>query len=470
MFRRLLLFIVLSLWIVPTFAQDSADIPLIVFFNEQLYQLEGDSLVAYDACMPDEQMFGQLIQSPDGLRFLIVTRPKIITEALSALSSLGDIPYGVNLWLCDTTTNTVVRILVQTQADEPFTGDLPISDSIESRPAWSPSGTQIAWSKLNFMSEMQTVVIYDVASGTTSEIAVELPTAPFPAPPELIWNDAGILLSVFTLDEETFYNIERLHLFDTETGTITNEVTFYNGGETDDFIVERLFVHYANQTALALRYFNSGWALVDIATGEQQAIDSFPALYNPMFPESASLLLDVDTNYNYQWEMANDINASAPFTLFAYPSQRVALAPDGTGFAYADSMLHIWRDGQITDVANSDGFADDVRASLLWFPKNWRVGDVGISQVAADPISCEDAPESQLRLGGTAITTINLNVRENPSTIAEKIGEFLPEQEVSVVNGPECVDGYAWYFVQAESLMGWVAEGSGEDYFIVPRP
>jgi Bacterial SH3 domain len=287
----------------------------------------------------------------------------------------------------------------------------------------------------------------------------------------LIWNDAGILLSVFTLDEETFYNIEALYFFDMATGTITNEVIFYNGGETDDFIVERLFVQYANQTTLALRYFNSAWVLVDIATGEQQSIDSLPALYNPMFPDNVSLLMDVDTNYNYQWEMANDINANAvAFTLFAYPSERVALAPDGRGFAYADSVLHIWRDGQVIDIANSDGFADDARASILWFPKNWRVGDIGIPQIVAEPISCEGAPESQLSLGGNAITMINLNVRDNPSTTAEKIGEFLPEQEVSVVNGPECVDGYAWYFVQADSLMGWVAEGSGENYFVVPSP
>jgi hypothetical protein len=459
-----MLFIIVFVLAIPSFAQDNVDIPLIAAFNDQVYQLEGNALIPYDACLPDEQMFGQLKQSPDGLRFLIVTRPHIIQEALAALGSLGDIPYGVNLWLCDTSTNTVERILAQPNADESFTGDLPTVDYVQSRPAWSPDGTQLAWTQLQLIGEAQSVVIYDVASGVTQEIAIELPAAPFPAPPEITWANEGILLSVFTLDEVTFFNIESLHSFDIESGTITNEVIFYDGGETDDYIGERLFVQNDGQTALALHYFNTGWALLDINTGEQQAISNSPALFNPMFPDSPSLLFDVDADYNYLWKLAG-----GDVELFAYPGERVALAPDGTGFAYADSVLHIWRDGRVIDVANSDGFADDFRANLLWLPKSWRVGDAEeLASASSQIVNCDGAPESRLSSGETAITTINLNVRDNPTTTAEKIGELAPEQEVSVVNGPECANGYAWYFVQSGGLMGWVAEGSAEDYFIAP--
>jgi hypothetical protein len=175
--------------------------------------------------------------------------------------------------------------------------------------------------------------------------------------------------------------------------------------------------------------------------------------------------MDVDNNYNVQWQLAN---ASSPFELNAYPFQRVALAPDASGFAYADAVLHIWRNGEIINIVNSDGFADDLRATVLWLPKAWRVAATAASSDTVEIVSCEAAPESRLRLGSEAITRINLNVRDNPTTSGEKLGELFPEQIVSVVNGPECADGYAWYFVQADGLMGWVAEGQGANYFIAP--
>lgn len=466
MLRRLLFLLVLSTFMIPASAQDAVDIPLIAIFNDDMYQLEGDTLVPYNACMPDEQLIGQYIQSPDGLRFLIVTRTKIVQQALMEMGSLGGSVYGPNLWLCDTTTDSVERILVQPNADDEFTGELPISEKVESRPAWSPDGTQIVWTQLELMGEAQAVVIYDVATGSTQEFPVELPPAPFPAPPQVIWNDAGIVLSISTLDEETFLNVEKLLVFDVEFGTLGNEVIFYNGGETDDFIAERVFVQQGDTVALALRYYNSGWVLIDIMTGEQSILDSLPQLYNPMMPDAPVLQMDVDSNYNIQWQMAD----ASGFELNAYPFQRVVLAPDGSGFAYADAVLHIWRDGQIIDIANSDGFADDLRATLLWLPPAWRVANGDAAPSEPEIINCEGAPESRLRVGTGAITTINLNVRDNPTTTGEKIGELLPETVVSVVNGPECADGYAWYFVQVEGLMGWVAEGVNEDYFIAPNP
>lgn len=465
MLRRLLLFIILSALMIPAFAQEQADIPLIAIFNDQIYRLQGDSLVPYDACMPDEQMLGQYIQSPDGLRFIIVTRPKIIQQALVAMGSLGDIAYGNNLWLCDTTTDTVKRILIQPNADNNFTGNLPSSEEVESNPAWSPDGTKLAWTKLVYSGESQSVVLYDIATDSTQEMPVVLPPAPFPAPPELVWNDAGIFLSVFTLDETTYLNVESLYAFDAASGTIGNGITVYKGGENDDYISERVYVHQGNSIALALRYYNSGWKLLDLTTGEQTSLATLPELYNPSLPDSVALQMDIDTNSNIQWAIANSSN---PFKLPAYPFKRVALAPDGTGFAYADSVLHIWRNGQIMDIANSDGFADDLLATVLWLPKSWRVPSAENAPSTATPVNCEGAPQSRLVLGADAITTINLNVRDSPSTSGEKLGEFLPDQIVSVVNGPECADGYAWYFVQANGLMGWVAEGTGDSYFIAP--
>ena len=213
MYRKILILLLLAFFIVPLSAQE-IDSDLIAYFNEQLYILDGDALIEYDACMPDEEILGQFIPSPDSSRFLIATYPKIISEALALIGSLGDAPIIPNYWLCDTTMDSLERIIVQPNADESFTDFLPELEFIMGRVAWSPDGTQLAWTKLDFINGEQFVVILDIETGEAAEYFVDLPLAPFPSPPDLVaWTEAGIALWVFEFDDDTFFNIETMHIF-----------------------------------------------------------------------------------------------------------------------------------------------------------------------------------------------------------------------------------------------------------------
>jgi hypothetical protein len=58
-------------------------------------------------------------------------------------------------------------------------------------------------------------------------------------------------------------------------------------------------------------------------------------------------------------------------------------------------------------------------------------------------------------------------VRDMPSTSGNSIGFIPSEGEFYVLAGPVCSDGFAWWFVEHEGLVGWTVEGSNS-YWIEP--
>ncbi len=60
-------------------------------------------------------------------------------------------------------------------------------------------------------------------------------------------------------------------------------------------------------------------------------------------------------------------------------------------------------------------------------------------------------------------------LRSAPSTSAQQIGLLQPGEEMEVVGGPACADGYVWWQVRAGTLTGWTVEGALPDtYYLEP--
>jgi parallel beta-helix repeat protein len=60
-------------------------------------------------------------------------------------------------------------------------------------------------------------------------------------------------------------------------------------------------------------------------------------------------------------------------------------------------------------------------------------------------------------------------VRRQPSRSGELIGQIQPGENVLVVDGPRCADGYTWWFVLSlDGLEGWTAEGDATGYWLIP--
>lgn len=526
MYRKLLSLLLLALFIVPISAQES-ETPLIAYFNEQVYRLEDDALVTYDACMPDEEIVGQLSQSPDSSQFLIGTFPPVVSEAIAVFGSLGGAPYSVNYWLCDTTSDTLERIIAQPNGDDPFEDELPPIDAVIGAVVWSPDGTQLAWTELSFLDETQSLITLDIATGETTRSILELPLAPFPSPPEVIaWADEGILLWVFEFDEITFFNIETLALVDATTGDILGAYEILNGGESDDFYAQRQLVETANGLAYALEFEQAGWVLVDIATGDMIETEGLIGLTVLDNEASIEMLYEIDLDYNYNWDAFDD--DAIDLELLAYPPQRIALSPDGSQLAFADSVLTIVdADGNETEIENSDGFADDFAASIIWgnadtvfVDFNDTIDDMDDTEVVdetsdtsddqdpdtteetesnsdtsetdtssddvddtsdtdntddtseASVISmCDNAPPIRAEVGTNAFVispSVPMRVRSAPTTNGAIVGEILGGDEFMVIGGPACDGTYTWFEVDYNGVIGWTAEGTGSQYFIEP--
>ncbi len=61
-------------------------------------------------------------------------------------------------------------------------------------------------------------------------------------------------------------------------------------------------------------------------------------------------------------------------------------------------------------------------------------------------------------------------VRRYPGRRADIIGRAPPGTRIRVLRGPRCVEGYYWWQIEILStgLVGWTAEGTGEDQWIIP--
>ncbi|RMG70458.1 MAG: SH3 domain-containing protein [Chloroflexi bacterium] len=61
-----------------------------------------------------------------------------------------------------------------------------------------------------------------------------------------------------------------------------------------------------------------------------------------------------------------------------------------------------------------------------------------------------------------------LNVRSGPSTQYRIIGQLNVGTIFFVLEGPVCSERYVWYRVEHGDLIGWVAEGDNDQYYIEP--
>jgi len=93
---------------------------------------------------------------------------------------------------------------------------------------------------------------------------------------------------------------------------------------------------------------------------------------------------------------------------------------------------------------------------------------------SSDWRACHDAPLSRLRIGMRAYVSFDPplanRVRVEAGTHAQIIGYIDPGEEIAVIEGPACADGWVWWRVRsaATGLTGWTAEGDENDYWLIP--
>lgn len=95
------------------------------------------------------------------------------------------------------------------------------------------------------------------------------------------------------------------------------------------------------------------------------------------------------------------------------------------------------------------------------------------SAPTATPVtSCPGAPPLTLKPGDWAVVGTNPplpnKVRSQAGIAGELIGQIQPGENVQVLEGPACADGYAWWHVRSlAGLEGWTVEGDAAGYWLV---
>lgn len=92
-------------------------------------------------------------------------------------------------------------------------------------------------------------------------------------------------------------------------------------------------------------------------------------------------------------------------------------------------------------------------------------------------VECSFTYPSQLYLGGHAVVSRTPpkpnRLRSEPSTKggdSTVIGWIQPDEEIVLLQGPACAEGWAWWKVTSVSSgqSGWTSEGDGENYWLIP--
>ena len=90
--------------------------------------------------------------------------------------------------------------------------------------------------------------------------------------------------------------------------------------------------------------------------------------------------------------------------------------------------------------------------------------------------ACPGTYLSRLYVGDHAYVSyyppLSSRVRSEAGTDGRILGQIDPGEEVQVLDGPACENGWVWWKIRSQetNLTGWTAEGDREDYWLVPLP
>jgi hypothetical protein len=93
-------------------------------------------------------------------------------------------------------------------------------------------------------------------------------------------------------------------------------------------------------------------------------------------------------------------------------------------------------------------------------------------QPTATSTVCQGFLPSRLTVGTQARVTpgSSNNLREQPTTGGTLVAVIPAGGEFTVLTGPLCAEGIAWWQVDYEGIIGWTAEGQGSTYYLEPLP
>ena len=436
---------------------------------------------AHGYCQPPETILSVQEISPDGLNLIIVTRPRMVSEAIEEYGPFGGGESPQNLWLCDLHLGMLQPLAMQ-PADASFGApDVPDNFIIRSNPQFSPDGASIGWLETRMDDEHPYLMIYDLATESLQAYQTELmPPCCVPHSWPMLWHDSGIWLHgtvVGTSFEDSYPALLRL----SATGKLLEEIVLDEDPldllVAQDGEVDRLVLYEGSQPL--------SFKLLDPYTGEifgiTQGTQAYLELYNPLEPNRVSLVA-VPTSEGIAWLVRDTWQTQVDWAgePLAYPTRSLGYAqwfapgPDGYLMLWQDRVI-FWKDGDYLHLPTAPRRRHS-SVALFWGPRAWRLWrprePITLTATPPDAITCEGFVPSRLRTldDGFVVSRSANNLRAEPTLSGALVGQIPAGGEFFVWQGPICADGYAWWQVEYNDLIGWTAEGQGREYWLAPLP
>jgi hypothetical protein len=330
-------------------------------------------------------------------------------------------------------------------------------ESGRSRPVRSPDGTRLAWTE---GYDNASLYIYDFLSNETSLIAegiVTRATLGVSATVEIAtWLDAGIVFQREIIDADTSSLREGYLVYDPTNGSLMVDAPPL------DSSIGRYFASYGNIEGVFTdkEYLN-------LQTGEILPTPNGILAYYAYGRQETSLrvhppILDEDGVYHYEIYSADGELLETLENIGSF-----VFSPTGTAIAYHFSdVISVWR-------PEADGGPFEIELPqapewVYWGARSGRWFEPGGETFIASA-RCEDSilPFRMRRDGmGYVLGDSPNNIRATPSVNGEIVGQLDPGIPFTVVAGPVCSDGLAWWEVDHPS--GWTSEGQGDEYWLQP--
>jgi eukaryotic-like serine/threonine-protein kinase len=144
-----------------------------------------------------------------------------------------------------------------------------------------------------------------------------------------------------------------------------------------------------------------------------------------------------------------------------------------------DTYLELYYDGALISTDDDSGYNADSRISnirlettdiyaiLLRAYDGMMNGDFSIG--VTEMLDCPNTQVSRLLVGELARVTLSggaNRLRTGTSTESDLLDSIPEGASFTVLEGPDCADGFAWYRVDFNGTIGWTAEGDESSYWL----
>ncbi len=479
---RFLILLALLIFALPAAAQEAAptptreeldfNYPLILWSAGDLYRAR-----PYDPAEPvrltESGVISGVSLSPQGYMLAYRQASPVGIEALPRLQTAGaiaefDLPSDI--YIMEIGTGEARQIAGQPDNASLFVEGTPDVASVRSAPVWSPNGESIAWMEFPFGAATAQLYIHNLASSLTALANINMPVSRGAAP-ALHWGAGGIAVEAGELlpGELSFY----LYAPD---GRLLSTTTAHPG---DSESVELLaWVDNGGVSLFGILYSSGRWALVDPANGAEIQVGDIPMLVSSADPFGSLMLrFSVLPDSGFFWETLDPQPSAAASGAFPASPERVTLSPSGravTFLGYPDyTAAATWHNGAVEAVPGTGNGTLAVGA-VFWGATHWRIGASALSvppPSAPTAAVCPGFMPSRMILPGSGYVLSPVgdqNLFAEPGTASAVIGVVPAGAHFELITGPACAENTAWWQVNYNGVVGWLMEGLGDTYFLIP--